>query len=77
MVLPISAPPPMTSMSCCSDVPMGTSTRPVFFTLPDSEKHLVPGLLTVPTERYQSTPRSMMSGTLAKVSTLFTQVGWP
>ena len=54
---------------------MGTSMRPVFTTLPVSAKALVPGLVLVPMERYQSTPLRMMRGTLAKVSTLFSTVG--
>ena len=49
--------------------------RPVFTTLPVSAKALVPGLVLVPMERYQSTPLRMMRGTLAKVSTLFSTVG--
>ena len=54
---------------------MGTSMRPVFTTLPVSAKALVPGLVLVPMERYQSTPLRMIRGTLAKVSTLFSTVG--
>ena len=70
-------PPPMSYTTSRSVVPMGTSIRPVLTTLPVSAKALVPGLPSVPTERNQAAPFLMMSGTLAKVSTLLRQVGLP
>ena len=57
--------------------PIGTSTRPVLLSLPASEKTLVPGLSAVPSERYQSTPRSTIGATFAQVSTLLMLVGLP
>ena len=57
-------------------MPIGTSTRPVFFTLPTREKILVPLLFSVPRLRNHSEPRLTMNGTLAQVSTLFRQVGF-
>ena len=53
-----------------SGVPMGTSTSPVFFTLPAREKTLVPLLFSVPMAANHSAPLSMITGTLAQVSTL-------
>ncbi len=54
---------------------MGTSTRPVLFTLPTREKILVPLLFSVPMLLNHSAPFSMISGTVAQVSTLFRLVG--
>ena len=73
--LPFRMPPPMSNTTSRMVVPMGTSMRPVFTTLPVRAKALVPGLVLVPMDRYQSTPLRMMRGTLAKVSTLFSTVG--
>ena len=73
--LPSRMPPPMSKMTSRRVVPMGTSIRPVFTTLPVRAKALVPGLFSVPMLRYQSAPRRMMQGTLAKVSTLLRTVG--
>ena len=56
---------------------MGTSTSPVFFTLPTSEKTLVPLLFSVPSEANQSAPLRMIWGMLAQVSTLFNSDGFP
>ncbi len=58
-------------------VPIGTSTSPVFLTLPTRQKILVPALPGVPTRAYASAPTSMMTGTLAHVSTLLIAVGLP
>ncbi len=58
-------------------VPIGTSTRPVFCTLPTRLKTLVPLEPSVPMLANQSAPRSMMTGTLAQVSTLLMLVGLP
>ena len=48
---PGSMPPPMSKMTSRRVVPMGTSTRPVFRTLPVSEKILVPFDVSVPMAR--------------------------
>ena len=53
-----------------SGVPMGTSTIPGFFTLPATEKTLVPLLFSVPMAANHSAPLAMITGTLAQVSTL-------
>src|SRR4030042_285914 len=58
-------------------VPMGTSTSPVLFTLPTSEKILVPLLPAVPILLYHAEPLVMIRGTLAQVSTLFRLDGLP
>ena len=63
-------PPPMSKMIVLNEVPMGTSTKPVFFTLPTREKTFVPLLFSVPREAYHAAPFSMIAGTLAQVSTL-------
>ena len=65
----------MSKMTSRMVVPMGTSIRPVFTTLPVRAKAFVPGLLGVPMLRYQSAPRRRMSAALAKVSTLLRTVG--
>src|SRR4030042_6553170 len=54
---------------------MGTSTRPVLFTLPTTEKTFVPLLPSVPILEYQSAPLEMMTGTLFQVSTLLRLLG--
>ena len=66
----------MSKMISRSVVPMGTSIRPVFTTLPVSANAFVPGEPAVPTCRNQAAPCSMMSGTAAKVSTLLSTVGF-
>ena len=63
--LPGSMPPPMSKMTSRRVEPMGTSTRPVFRTLPVSEKILVPLLVSVPMARKASTPWAMIQGTVA------------
>ena len=68
-------PPPTSNTISRSVVPIGTSMRPVFSMLPVSAKAFVPGLFSGPSDLYHSTPLLMMSGTLAKVSTLFSTVG--
>ncbi len=42
---------------------MGTSIRPVRFTMPVRAKTAVPGLFSVPRERNQSAPLRKMRGT--------------
>ena len=75
--LPSGMPPPMSKMTSRRVVPMGTSTRPVFTTLPVRAKVLVPGLASVPMPLYHPAPCRMMPGTLANVSTLLSTVGLP
>ena len=60
-----------------SVVPMGTSTNPVFTTLPVRAKVLVPALDSVPMPLYHCAPWLTIPGTLANVSTLFSTVGLP
>jgi hypothetical protein len=60
-----------------SGVPSGSSTRPVFFILPTSEKTLVPVLAGVPNLANSSPPIVTMTGTLIHVSTLLMFVGLP
>ena len=68
-------PPPISYIISRSVMPIGTSTRPVLFTLPTSEKILVPVLPAVPIELNHSAPLIIIRGTLAHVSTLFRFVG--
>ena len=80
---PRGMPPPMSKMISRSEIPIGTSMRPVLFTFPTSENTFVPELpfhafsLTspVPIDVNHSAPRLMMSGTFAQVSTLLRLVG--
>ena len=50
---------------------MGTSTRPMLFSAPESANTFVPLLFSVPRLANQSAPCRMIGGMLAKVSTLF------
>ncbi len=59
-----------------SGVPMSVSISPGYSTWPRMVKTLVPGHLSVPMPRNQSAPLAMMAGMLARVSTLFTAVGF-
>ena len=74
-LLPPRIPPPILYMMSRSVVPIGTSTKPVLFTLPTSEKIFVPLLPSVPIEPNQSAPFSNINGTVAYVSTLFKLLG--
>ena len=64
-------------MNLLSGVPSGISTRPVFCTLPTSEKTLVPGLELLPISVNHAGPLATMGGMLYQVSTLLMLVGWP
>src|SRR5512139_1619701 len=70
-------PPPMSKTIVRSVVPMGTSTRPTFFTVPARAKTFVPFEPFVPIEANHLPPFRMIAGTFAKVSTLFRTVGCP
>ncbi len=74
---PPRMPPPISKMISRSVVPMGTSMRPELFTLPVSAKTLVPFVVAVPILLNQSAPLLMMTGMLARVSTLLMTVGRP
>ena len=58
-------------------MPSGISTRPVFFTLPTSEKTLVPALASLPISVNHAGPLAMIGGMLYQVSTLLMLVGLP
>ncbi|OQB35380.1 MAG: hypothetical protein BWY09_02329 [Candidatus Hydrogenedentes bacterium ADurb.Bin179] len=58
-------PPPMVKMMSRRVMPIGTSIRPVLFTLPVRQNTLLPLLFSVPMAAYQSLPLRMMNGTLA------------
>src|SRR5271157_3646255 len=78
LILPPSgAPPPISSTISLKEVPMGTSTSPVLRILPARAKTFVPLLFSVPIAANQSGPLRMMTGMLAKVSTLLMRVGFP
>ncbi len=64
-------------MKVFSDVPSGISTRPVFLTLPTSEKTFVPELFGLPVSVNQAGPRITMGAMLYQVSTLLMLVGLP
>ena len=64
-------------MNFASGVPSGISTRPVLFTLPTSEKTLVPALLALPVSVNQAGPLETIGATLYQVSTLLMLVGLP
>ncbi len=73
---PPRIPPPTSKIISRRVVPMGTSMRPVFSMFPVRAKALVPGLFSGPIPLYQAAPFCSISGTLAKVSTLFKTVGF-
>src|SRR5262245_2902278 len=77
LTVPPGAPPPMSSTIVRRDVPSGTSTSPVWTTLPVRQNTLVPLLFSVPMAANHSGPRRTMAGTLANVSTLLSRVGMP
>ena len=54
---------------------MGTSIKPVLFTLPARAKTFVPLLFSVPIVANHLPPLRMMGGMLANVSTLLMSVG--
>ncbi len=64
-------------MKDLSGVPRGISTKPVFCTLPTSEKTLVPALLGLPVSVNQAGPLTTMGAMLYQVSTLLMLVGLP
>ena len=70
-------PPPISKTISRRVIPIGTSTNPVFFTLPARANIFVPLLFSVPIALYHWLPLSMIRGTLANVSTLFIFVGLP
>ena len=73
--LPSGIPPPISNTISLKVVPIGTSTSPTFSTFPPRAKTLVPLESSVPKLANQSPPLSIIAGMLAKVSTLFKQVG--
>src|SRR5450759_245299 len=70
-------PPPISLTISPMVTPIGTSTSPVFFTLPTRLKILVPVLPGVPICAKAAAPREMIIGILAHVSTLLMAVGLP
>ena len=68
-------PPPISNMISRRVMPIGTSMSPALLTAPARDRVLVPLLLPMPIELYQSPPRFIMADRLAKVSTLFMFVG--
>ncbi len=70
-------PPPKSKIASRRDVPMGTSIRPLLTTFPERDRITVPLLFLVPICEYQSAPREIITGTLARVFTLLITVGFP
>src|SRR3954468_5251015 len=64
-------------MKVLSGVPNGISTRPVFWTLPTSEKTLVPELFGLPVSVNHAGPFITIGAMLYQVSTLLMFVGLP
>ena len=78
LILALSiGPPPISSTILLIVVPMGTSTSPVYLTLPTKLKILVPELFSVPILANSWAPFSIMIGIFAHVSTLLIAVGLP
>src|SRR3984957_19575462 len=68
---------PPARLKITSDIgrPIGISNTPGFFTSPLMPTNFRPAAPPSPCDLYQSTPRTKICGTLAKVSTLFSAVG--
>ena len=75
--LPPRIPPPISNTISLNVVPIGTSIKPVLFTSPVRANVFVPLEVSVPIELNQSAPFKMITGTLARVSTLLINVGLP
>ena len=73
---PGRVPPPSSTITASSGVPSVTSATPARSTSPTTVQIALPGDCVVPSERNQSTPRSRIGTTLARVSTLLTSVGF-
>ena len=63
---PPGMPPPMSSTTSRSVVPIGTSTRPVLWILPPSANTFVPGLFSVPMLRNHAGPLRKICGIFAR-----------
>jgi hypothetical protein len=74
---PEIVPPPISLTTSLMVIPMGTSTSPPRLTFPARAKTFVPVEAAVPYALKASAPFRMIHGTLANVSTLLMQVGWP
>ena len=72
---PCRLPPPIAWTMLPRGVPSGSSTRPVFLTLPTREKTLVPELAALPVSVYHAAPQAMIGAMLNQVSTLLMLVG--
>ena len=77
-VPPSGTPPPISSTISRSEMPIGTSIRPVLPSVAGEGEHLGPrDSLGVPIERTSRRRWPMIAGTLARVSTLLIIVGRP
>src|SRR5664280_3617859 len=74
---PFGMPPPISSTMVRSEMPIGTSTRPVLRIAPARANTLVPLLRPVPMAANHLGPRRRIGATLAHVSTLLISVGLP
>ena len=74
---PSARPPPISKTIWRRVRPIGTSISPVLVTAPVRAKTFVPLERSVPIALSQSPPRLITAGILAKVSTLFINVGQP
>ena len=72
---PGATPPPTSSITSRSRLPIATSPTPGRSTSPVTVTTIVPGDSGVPTDRNQPAPFSMIAGTFASVSTLFARTG--
>ena len=75
--LPRGIPPPISKIIESSEVPIGTSTKPLLATFPVRANTAVPLLFSVPRLANHSAPLSMITGTVASVFTLLMMVGFP
>ena len=69
--------PPASAITSTTSVPAGTQNTPGCSTCPETEKNFNPPPPLTPCSFHHPAPRSRMTGTAAKVSTLFINVGRP
>ena len=75
--MPPRIPPPISNIISLNVVPIGTSIRPVLLTSPVKANVFVPFDVSHPICANHSAPLRIINGTLARVSTLFINVGLP
>src|SRR5215469_870448 len=74
--LPLGGPPARPRMASETGIPIGISYTPGYRTSPDKPTNFSPAVPSRPCDLNQPTPLASIWGTLAKVSTLLSAVGF-